>query len=103
MVGYSRHLMTDDKRLRSPTMSDAQVEQFIEEGFVRLDQAFPRQLAEEGRAIMWRDIPCDPHDPATWTRPVIRLAGYGQEPFRKAAKRKTSSSASGGRRARPMA
>jgi hypothetical protein len=85
MVGYSRNLMTDDERLRSRTLSDAQVEQFIEEGFIRIDQAFPRKLAEEGRAIMWRDLPCDPHDPATWTSPVIRLAGYGQEPFRKAA------------------
>src|SRR5690348_7533297 len=75
--------MTDDGHAR--TLSDAQVEQFIEDGFVRLDLAFPRQLAEEARAIMWRDLPCDPHDPTTWTRPVIRLPGYGGEPFRTAA------------------
>jgi hypothetical protein len=31
-----------------------------------------------------RDLPCDPNDPATWTKPVIRLPGYRQEPFRKA-------------------
>jgi hypothetical protein len=61
------------------------VEQFIRDGFVRIDEAFPRELAEEARSIMWRDIPCDPHDPATWTRPVIRLPGYGEAPFRKAA------------------
>ncbi len=65
-------------------LSDAQVEQFIQDGFVRIDQAFPRALATEGRAIMWRDLPFDAADPATWTRPVIRLPGYGQEPFRKA-------------------
>jgi hypothetical protein len=34
---------------------------------------------------MWRDIPYDPHNPATWTSPVIRLAGYGGETFRRAA------------------
>jgi hypothetical protein len=38
----------------------------------------------EGRAILWRDTGCDPHDPTTWTRPVIRLGGYNEEPFMKA-------------------
>jgi hypothetical protein len=66
-------------------LSNAQVEQFVRDGFVRIDQAFPRELAEKGRAIMWRDIPCDPHNPSTWTRPVVRLPGYGGEPFRTAA------------------
>ena len=69
----------------SPALSPAEVERFIQNGFVRIDGAFPRQLAEEGRAIMWRDIPCDPNDPATWTKPVVRLPGYGLPPFRKAA------------------
>src|SRR5215470_17303587 len=66
-------------------LSRAQVDQFIQDGFVRIDRAFSRQWAEEGRTIMWRDTPCDPNDKATWTRPVIRLPGYGGEPFRKAA------------------
>jgi hypothetical protein len=65
-------------------LSRAQIQQFIRDGFVRVDNAFPRDLADQGRAIMWRDLPCDPDDPATWTKPVIRLPGYGQEPFRKA-------------------
>ena len=46
---------------------------------------FPRELADEGRAILWRDTGCDPKDSATWTRPVIRLGYYSQEPFRNAA------------------
>jgi hypothetical protein len=69
---------------RSRALSAAQVEQFIADGFVRIDRAFPRALAEQGRAIMWRDLPCDPGDPSTWTRPVVRIMGYGQEPFRQA-------------------
>jgi Phytanoyl-CoA dioxygenase (PhyH) len=69
----------------SRALSDAQIQAFIRDGFVRIDKAFPRELAEEGRAIMWRDLPCDEHDPATWTKPVIRLPGYGQESFRLAA------------------
>ena len=77
--------MTDDDRLRSGALSNAQVEQFIRDGFIRIDRAFPRELAEQGCAIMWRDIPFNPHDPATWTKPVIRLVGYGGGPFEKAA------------------
>jgi hypothetical protein len=65
-------------------LSDAQIQQFIQDGFVRIDRAFPRELADKGRAIMWQDIPCDPGDPTTWTKPVIRLGGYRQEPFMKA-------------------
>ena len=65
-------------------LSDAQIEQFIQDGFVRMDHAFPRELAEQGRAILWHDLPCDPQKPATWTQPVIRLGYYGDEPFRKA-------------------
>ena len=65
-------------------LSDAQLQQFVQDGFVRLGGAFPRELAEEGRAIMWRDLGCDPNDRNTSTRPVIRLGYYGQEPFRKA-------------------
>jgi hypothetical protein len=75
--------MIDDARRSA--LSRAQIGQFIQEGFVRIDRAFPQQWAEEARAIMWRDIPCDPNDPATWTRPVIRLPGYGGEPFQQAA------------------
>lgn len=67
-----------------PCLNDAQIRQFITDGFVRLDHAFPRELADQGRDILWRDTGCDPHDPATWTRPVIRLGDYGQEPFRQA-------------------
>jgi len=66
-------------------LSDAQIQDFIRDGFVRIDNAFPREVADEGRAIMWRDLPSDPADPATWTKPVIRLLGYGQAPFRTAA------------------
>lgn len=65
-------------------LSDAQLDQFIQEGFVRLDNAFPRHLAEQGRAILWRDTGCDPADSKTWTRPVVRLGYYGDAPFRAA-------------------
>ncbi|WP_018899716.1 phytanoyl-CoA dioxygenase family protein [Rhizobium sp. 2MFCol3.1] len=75
--------MTD--KTYPPVLSAADIELFIERGFIRIDNAFPRELAKQARDIMWRDIPCDRDDPSTWTHPVIRLPGYGGGPFAAAA------------------
>jgi hypothetical protein len=66
-------------------LDDVQIRQFINDGYIKLENAFPSELAEEARAILWKDTGCTPDDPATWTKPVIRLGYYTQEPFRKAA------------------
>ena len=58
---------------------------FIRDGFVRIDQAFSKETAEEARAILWKATGCDPHDRSTWTRPVVRLDQFGQPPFQSAA------------------
>ena len=50
-----------------------QVDQFIEKGFVRIDNAFPRAIADAGLPALWRAIGCDADDPKTWTRPVVRV------------------------------
>jgi hypothetical protein len=63
----------------------AEVDRFIEDGFIRLEQAFPGDVADACRDILWRDTGCDPDDRRTWTQPVIRLGDYAQEPFRHAA------------------
>src|SRR5690242_19239258 len=68
-----------------PVLSDAQVASFIADGFVRIDNAFSTELADECRAILWRDTGVSPDDPSTWTKPVIRLGHYGQPPFQAAA------------------
>jgi hypothetical protein len=69
-------------------LRDSDLERFIEQGFVRIDGAFSRKTAEEGRAILWRDTGCDPDDATTWTQPVIRLGLYGDPPFVEAANTK---------------
>jgi Phytanoyl-CoA dioxygenase (PhyH) len=61
------------------------LQQFIDDGFVRIPRAFSRETADAARAILWRDTGCDPADASTWTRPVIRLGMYSQEPFAAAA------------------
>ena len=68
----------------SPALSAAQLDAFITDGVVRLDHAFPTNLAEQGRAILWAATGCDPDDPSTWTQPVIRLGEFSQQPFRDA-------------------
>ena len=94
-AGHGR--LPSDKRIFMPAsktaraLSDAQIAQFIQDGFVRIDRAFPRELAEQGRTILSRDLPCDPDDAATWTRPVIRLGYYSDEPFRKAVEQPPAS------------
>ncbi|MFI9719879.1 phytanoyl-CoA dioxygenase family protein [Streptomyces sp. NPDC052396] len=66
-------------------LTDEQIERFVTDGFVHLPEAFPRSLAEECRAFLWRETGCDPDDPSTWKEPVIRLWGYADEPFQRAA------------------
>ena len=50
---------------------------FARDGFVKLEQAFPRDLALRCQEIMWSEL--DPErrdDPSTWHRPVVRLMGF---------------------------
>ncbi|WP_329520128.1 phytanoyl-CoA dioxygenase family protein [Spirillospora sp. NBC_01491] len=67
------------------SLAASEVASFVENGFVRVDEAFPRELAAECRDVLWRDTGCDPDDPSTWTHSVVRLGDYAQEPFRRAA------------------
>lgn len=62
-----------------------QLETFIHTGCVRINNAFSSTLAAEARQILWRDTGCDPNDPQTWTKPIVRLGMYTQEPFVQAA------------------
>ncbi len=65
-------------------LSDAQREQFVHYGFVKLENAFSSETAAEARAILWRASGCDPGNKKTWTRPVVRLGDLAEEPFRQA-------------------
>lgn len=66
-------------------LTSDELERYQRDGFIRIERAFPRALADQARAILWKDTGCDPDDPATWTRPVIRLGMYTQPPFVEAA------------------
>ncbi|MBW4481441.1 MAG: phytanoyl-CoA dioxygenase family protein [Tildeniella torsiva UHER 1998/13D] len=61
------------------------IEQFITNGYIRIEQAFSRELADTCRAILWADTGCDPGDRATWQKPVVWLGDYTQALFVQAA------------------
>lgn len=66
-------------------LTPEQITSFIQDGFVRVDQAFSSETADACRAILWKATGCDPNDSSTWTQPVIRIGEIGLEPFREAA------------------
>lgn len=65
-------------------LSALQIEQFIADGFVKLEGAFSRATAEACRAILWRDLGLSPDRPEEWKEPVMRLGMYADAPFREA-------------------
>ena len=54
-------------------LSHEQVEFFVEEGYLLLEEAFPRDVAERVLAEVWKLAEIDPNNPATWkqSRAVI--------------------------------
>lgn len=61
------------------------IDQFLRDGFVRIDDAFPRALAEKCRSILWRATGLAEDDRSTWTRPVVRIGEIPNPLFVEAA------------------
>lgn len=51
------------------------VDDFVSDGFVRIDGAFEPALAEKCCDLLWAQLPEEAEDPGSWHRPVARL-GY---------------------------
>lgn len=69
----------------SPNLTECQVSGFIEQGFVRVDDAFPADLAHTCRTQLWDKIGLSPDRPQDWTAPVIRVPFMATPPFVTAA------------------
>lgn len=67
------------------TLTIEQINSFIDNGFVRIENAFSTEIADVCRAILRKENRCDPNNPDTWTQPVIRIGELGLELFKKAA------------------
>jgi hypothetical protein len=65
----------------SEILNKKEIQQFILNGFVRIENAFSQEIADTVLDILWNDLPCDRSNPSTWTEPVIRLGMYIQQPF----------------------
>jgi hypothetical protein len=77
--------MNNDSSESKGRLDEAQIRRFIKDGFIKVNNAFSKDLAEECRQILWKDTGANPHDPATWKHPVVRLGDYAQAPFVEAA------------------
>ena len=56
-------------------LADAEIEGFVHDGFVKVAQAFSRELAARCVDELWLSLDVDRYDPATWTEPIIRIPG----------------------------
>ncbi|WP_236789145.1 phytanoyl-CoA dioxygenase [Amycolatopsis sp. GM8] len=66
------------------SLTAGQVEQFVTDGFVKLERAFPVEAGERCLDELWAATGCSREDPATWTKPVVRLGGFATPPFQEA-------------------
>lgn len=66
-------------------LTKLQIEQFIYDGFVKIENAFPVEIAKECCNILWPMTGCLQNDRSTWTEPVIRIGELSDEPFIEAA------------------
>ncbi|MEY7971327.1 phytanoyl-CoA dioxygenase [Saccharomonospora xinjiangensis] len=67
------------------SLHSEQVEQFVRDGYLKLEGAFPADVGERCVRELWEATSCSRADPTTWTQPVIRLGGFSTPPFREAA------------------
>ncbi len=66
-------------------LTPSQVQSFIDDGFVKIENAFSADLAKQGRDELWADIGLSPNEPEKWVQPVIRVASKSSRPFIEAA------------------
>ena len=68
-----------------PGLSTAEIENFIDRGYLKLEGAFDPGLARQCRDELWAAMGLAPDRPEGWTRPVVRIASMTSPPFVAAA------------------
>ncbi|WP_114391262.1 phytanoyl-CoA dioxygenase family protein [Notoacmeibacter marinus] len=66
-------------------LSSGQVQDFIDHGFVKLENAFSTELARQCRQELWTHISLSPDNPEGWIEPVVRVTSKASPPFIEAA------------------
>ncbi|MBM7565030.1 hypothetical protein [Paenibacillus sacheonensis] len=62
--------------MENKVLSKEQIEQFMERGWVKVEEAYPRELALECQQFIWDKLAqfgVDRGDPSTWERPMYYL------------------------------
>lgn len=72
-------------KLEHAGLTSAQVQRFIDDGFVKLENAFGADLARRGRDELWADIGLSPDQPEKWVHPVVRVGFKSSLAFIEAA------------------
>lgn len=62
-------------------LSNAQIAEFMEQGFVHLPGIVPQHVIAAGQRVIWSDLGMSPDDPSTWTEPVKKLVPSDPRPF----------------------
>ena len=62
-------------------LTPAEVERFLEDGFVRVIGAVPADVVEAGRVVLWSDLGSAPDPDAPWSEPVRRILPSDPRPF----------------------
>jgi hypothetical protein len=66
-------------------LTKGQIQRFIEDGYVKIDKAFPVELAGRCRDELWAATGLSPDEPQHWTQPVIRITSMSTPSFVEAA------------------
>ena len=66
-------------------LTSRQVQNFIDGGFVKIENAFGTDLAKQCRDELWADIGLSPDEPESWIQPVVRVGSKASAPFVEAA------------------
>lgn len=67
------------------TLTESDIDHFIEKGYVIVRDCFSDELASEWRAFAFKRLGYDPEDPATWEKPRIHLPSMNSRPIREIA------------------
>ena len=62
-------------------MNASDIERFIADGYLHVEQAFERATAKACVEILWELMGIDRHDRASWTQAVVRVPGSIAPPF----------------------
>ncbi|NLU68761.1 phytanoyl-CoA dioxygenase family protein [Streptomyces sp. HNM0574] len=79
--------MPDEAQAPEPSrqLDEAQVRAFVDDGFVHVEGAFPRETADACRDVLWRSTGADPRDPDGWPPAAVGIGERTEESFREAA------------------